>query len=392
MFLPTGDTPNPRNFTPYVNWALIAANVLVYILITFPLSGEKVDPADPALKTYLETLAPSLPPGTSLYEIASRASAYDLFVFSHGFKPGAPELSDLFFSMFLHGGLLHLFGNMLFLWIYGDNVEHYLGRWGYLGVYLLTGVAATGFFSAFSMASLIPLVGASGAISGVLGLYFLLFPRNKVKVFVAIYPFFFNIILLPARWVLGFYLLVDNLFPFVLGSGTGVAHGAHIGGFLMGLAVAGAGEGLGWRLPWVEKRTQRRARKSTAETGPPPSPLTSLRQAMARDNGQEALFASSFLSSEDLKQLAPEECRRLASWLEETGCAGTAVRILRMAISQHPPAPQLGELYLQLGLVRLRQGQPTAAYQHLLAALDCSPDAQTEARARQAIDRIHGQG
>jgi membrane associated rhomboid family serine protease len=129
---------------------------------------------------------------------------------------------------------------MLFLWIYGDNVENRLGRFGYLLAYIGSGVAATLFFAIFVPGSDVPMVGASGAISGVLGFYYLWFPRNQVKVFIFLFPFIMNTFLLPARLVLGLYLLLDNLIPFLVNSGTatGVAHGAHIGGFVAGLALA----------------------------------------------------------------------------------------------------------------------------------------------------------
>jgi hypothetical protein len=147
-------------------------------------------------------------------------------------------VADLLGSMFLHAGFAHLAGNMLFLWIYGDNVEHRLGRLPFLLAYLGTGVLATLAFSLVAGASLTPLVGASGAISGVLGLYFVLFPHNRVKVLVALFPFVIDVFLVPAPLVLGLFVLVDNLLPLVVGAGGGVAYGAHLGGFVGGLALA----------------------------------------------------------------------------------------------------------------------------------------------------------
>ena len=175
----SGDSPNPKNFTPWINWSLIIANVAVYFFVTLPLSSQGVDLNDPMLREFLRHIAQSLPSGVSIKQVLAQISAYDLFTYVHGYKPGAPQTGYLFFSMFLHGNLLHLVGNMLFLWIYGDNVEHRLGRLGYLITYLVSGVAATLFFSVFAGSSMTPLVGASGAISGVLGLYFLLFPHQS---------------------------------------------------------------------------------------------------------------------------------------------------------------------------------------------------------------------
>jgi membrane associated rhomboid family serine protease len=240
VFLPFADTPNPRLFRPWVNWALIAANVAVYAAFSLPLSLRPADPADPALREYVEVLGGALPDGVSLQQAAAEVSAYDVAVWTWGFKPALPQARDLFASLFLHGGLLHLLGNMLFLWIYGDNVEQRLGRLGYLAAYLGSGVAATVAFACFNADSPLPLVGASGAISGVLGLYFVLFPDNAVKVFVFLFPFLVTTILLPARLVLLAFLVVDNLLPVLLGAGGGVAYGAHIGGFVTGFVVAWA--------------------------------------------------------------------------------------------------------------------------------------------------------
>lgn len=250
MFLPFGDAPNPRRFRPWVTWGLIALNVGIFLAVSLPLSFTKADPRDPLLREYLRLISRSLPLGISLREAMSQVSAYDLFVMRWGFKPGAPEVRDLFASLFLHGGLAHLLGNMLFLWIYGDNVEQRLGRLGYLAAYLFTGVAATLAFALFARDSMLPLVGASGAISGVLGLYFVLFPRNVVKVFVFLFPFLMTTILLPSRLVLLFYLVLDNLLPFLVGVDSGVAYGAHIGGFVAGWAIARIGESLARRTAW----------------------------------------------------------------------------------------------------------------------------------------------
>ncbi|MEO1338434.1 MAG: rhomboid family intramembrane serine protease, partial [Myxococcota bacterium] len=227
MFVPIGDSPNPERFTPWVNYGLIAANVVIFVLTYVPLSGVLVGPSDlvpPEAASWLRDIMRANP--------GYRPSQYDVFTFLNGYKPGAPELSDLFSAMFLHAGWSHLLGNMLFLWIYGDNVEHRLGRIPYLLTYLLTGVAATMGFALLNTGSTVPLIGASGAISGVLGMYFIMFPHNVVKVFAFIFPFIFGVYPFNARVVLGFYIIVQNIFPalFTGGQGGGVAYGAHIGG------------------------------------------------------------------------------------------------------------------------------------------------------------------
>jgi len=238
MLLPLSDHPNPRG-VPWVTIALVAANVLVFALVTVPMVAQRPDPQDPLLYEYLRAIADSLPPGVPLLDVARRTTLYDLFVFEYGFRPAAMSAVTLFTSMFLHGSLMHLAGNMLFLWIYGNNVEHRLGPAGFLFWYLATGIAAAAFQTAFNLRSQIPMIGASGAISGVLGFYFIWFPRHTVRLFAFLFPFFVGTLYVPARVVLAIYLLVDNLLPFLVASGMGgVAHGAHIGGFVAGVGVA----------------------------------------------------------------------------------------------------------------------------------------------------------
>jgi membrane associated rhomboid family serine protease len=239
MFLPIGDYPNPRGLH-WMTLALIVANVAVYLLLTLPLSAQPANPADPRVAEYISALARQLPPGIRPGDVARSLTAYDLLVFQWGFRPAAMNVTDLFASMFLHGGFMHLFGNMLYLWIYGNNVENRLGPIGFLIAYLLTGVAATAAQTLFNLNSGIPMIGASGAISGVLGFYLRWFPHHYVKIFVFLFPFYVGPTMLPASLVLWAYLIFDNVVPFLFASaqGGGVAHGAHIGGFIAGFAVA----------------------------------------------------------------------------------------------------------------------------------------------------------
>ena len=220
MFLPLGDEPNPHG-TPYVNYGLIAANIAVYVLVSLPLSFTPADPQDPRVGEYLSAIGENLPPGVSVSDVVEQISAYDLVVLSYGYRTTMPSLVTLFTAMFLHGGFMHLFGNMLFLWIYGDNVEHRLGPVKYLFWYLVTGIAATLFYALFAGGSSLPLVGASGAISGVLGFYFLWFPHNRVRLWIFLFPFFAQTFMAPARLVLGIYLVLDNIFPFLISRGAG---------------------------------------------------------------------------------------------------------------------------------------------------------------------------
>jgi membrane associated rhomboid family serine protease len=153
--------------------------------------------------------------------------------------PTAPTWLTLFTAMFMHGGLLHLGGNMLFLWIFGNNVEDSMGPFKFLVFYLLSGLAATALQIAVGPSSLVPNLGASGAIAGVLGGYLLLFPRARVITVIFI-VFFFTIVELPALLILGFWFVQQVLFgAFDLstpgGGGGGVAYFAHVGGFAFGL-------------------------------------------------------------------------------------------------------------------------------------------------------------
>ncbi len=148
-----------------------------------------------------------------------------------------PRYGSLFTSMFLHGGWLHLLGNMLYLWIYGDNVEDAMGHARYLVFYFLCGMAAIGAQALSDPHSAYPIIGASGAISGVLGAYLLLFPRAKVLTLVLL-PFFFTTLRLRAMLPLLLWFaaqLVSDLS--VRGGGSSVAYRAHIGGFLAGMVL-----------------------------------------------------------------------------------------------------------------------------------------------------------
>jgi membrane associated rhomboid family serine protease len=143
-------------------------------------------------------------------------------------------------SMFMHGGLLHIAGNMLFLWIFGNNIEDSMGRARFLGFYLLGGVAALAAQTAIDPGAAVPTIGASGAVAAVLGGYALLYPRARVVTLIFI-VIFFTVIELPALLVLGAWFLLQalngasDLVQPVAGGGGGVAYFAHIGGFVFGL-------------------------------------------------------------------------------------------------------------------------------------------------------------
>lgn len=176
------------------------------------------------------------------------------FLQAHAFVPAHlfyPEVFDTtllstfgaaLFSMFLHGGWLHIIGNMWFLWVFGDNVEDVLGHGGYFLFYLLCGLAATLAQAVIEPASTVPMVGASGAIAGVLGAYFIWFPWSRVKTFVFL-VFFFTLAELPAPLFLVMWFVIQffsGTLSLVAASsgGGGVAFFAHIGGFVAGMVAA----------------------------------------------------------------------------------------------------------------------------------------------------------
>lgn len=378
MFLPIGDAPNPPRFTPYVNYGLIALNILVYFALLWPLADQGVDPRSPEYREYERALG------------AAPRTAFSLFIFEHGFKPAAWSLRDLFSSMFLHGGFGHLAGNMLFLWIYGDNVEHRLGRFTYLAAYLVTGVLATVTFAAFAPDSMVPMVGASGAISGVLGLYFVLFPKNEVKVLVFL-PFLLQILVIPARVVLGFYLVFDNLVPVLLAAETNVAYGAHIGGFVGGLGLAW----LGRRLPLPDSS---RPRSGTKARNDPHSDLRDVSRGPSLDDVIDAIeqrdtdrvvALTERLGPRPMARLSLAQQLEVADHLDAAGQAAAATHILRQAKANHQTdRDALARISLALGLLRLRAGRTSTAYQHLLDAIDLSPNSPAGRHAQEALAQI----
>jgi membrane associated rhomboid family serine protease len=381
MLLPISDSPNPRG-TPFVTYGLIAANIAVYLLITLPLESQRPDPSDPAVLEYVRTLAEERGGPVSV-----RLNAYDLFVFAHGFRAGDPSLSDLFFSMFLHAGLLHLFGNMLFLWIYGDNVEHRFGGARYLLAYLGTGAASAAFQALLDPTSRIPMIGASGAISGVLGVYFVWFPHNRVRLLIALFPFLVQVVTVPARVVLMVYLILDNVLPVLLsrGVGGGVAHGAHVGGFIAGWVLA----------RWLDRRVEIVPPHEFRSPRPRSDSLPIGREQEVRRRILDGDFAEAadgyFTLRPEVTRglLPPRDALKFAGWLAVTGHQEAACVVYRRLLRDHPAGPEAAEAHLALGEILLqRLRQPTAAYQHLLDALDLEPDSDIARRARQLLAEI----
>jgi membrane associated rhomboid family serine protease len=383
MFLPIADAPNPKG-VPFATWTLIALNVAAFLLINVPLGAQRADVNDPEFREYVEFLSQHAGGQAELSQVARQTSAYDLFVFKHGYRPAKGSLADLLFAMFLHGGFMHLFGNMLFLWIYGDNVERRLGVVPFVLWYLMTGVAATLFHAAVFSTSDVPLVGASGAISGVLGFYFIWFPKNVVRVLAFLPPILMQVFQIPARFVLGVYLFLDNVLPFFLAGEGGVAHGAHIGGFLAGGAVA-----------WVMDRrgVAARPRDIGAPKIRPVGGGQTVRDALARGEYGEAAseyFALPAASARGV--LSPEEAVSLARWLRGNGHSDAALVLLRRVVRDTPRGKGLAEVYALAGFILLEdKREATAAYQYLLTALELGPEAKTAAGIRRELATIEAQ-
>jgi len=187
-----------------------------------------------------------------LYQV-SLGERFNEFIYSMGLLPfeithhidilptgPSPIYLTIFSSMFMHGSVVHLLGNMLFLWIFGNNVEDYLGRKKFLFFYLICGISAAFTQILFNSDSTVPMVGASGAIAGVLGAYMVLYPRAKITT-VIIIIFFIRLIKLPAIVVLGFWIIYQFLYGISSLAATtgegGVAWFAHIGGFICGIIL-----------------------------------------------------------------------------------------------------------------------------------------------------------
>ena len=148
-------------------------------------------------------------------------------------QPAMPEFFKAFSSMFMHGGFMHIIMNMWILWIFGDNVEDAMGKPKYLAFYLVCGLVAALSHSIFNPSSKVPLVGASGAIAGVMGAYMILYPRAKI-ITLLFFFIFIRIVRIPAFFFLGFWFLLQLLYS---PAGGAVAYLAHVGGFLAGIAL-----------------------------------------------------------------------------------------------------------------------------------------------------------
>jgi membrane associated rhomboid family serine protease len=210
----------PRYSTPYVNYCLVGINVLVFLYeLTLPVG----------------------PRNQLMFQFGFVPAKVTAMLAGHHVTP-AMALVPVLTSMFMHASWLHLIANMWFLWLFGDNIEDYLGGFFYLIFYLVSGLAASGLHYLINSSSPIPDVGASGAIAGVMGAYLILYPSARVLTLVPLF-IFFTFINLPAWLVLGYWFVIQ----FIAGAATaiayssqtagGIAFWAHIGGFLCGVVL-----------------------------------------------------------------------------------------------------------------------------------------------------------
>jgi membrane associated rhomboid family serine protease len=211
MFIPLKDL-NPRRTFPIVNTALILANVAVFV--------------------YQLTLPPHAFQG---FVLANATIPARFPAALSGHAPLEVAFLPLLTSMFLHGGIAHILGNMLFLWIFGDNVEDFYGHITYLFFYLVCGIGAGLLHVLFNWNSTLPSLGASGAISGVMGAYLILYPRSRILTLVFIF-----LVPIPAVFILALWFVmqfVSGVSSLGMAATGGVAWWAHVGGFLLGMGI-----------------------------------------------------------------------------------------------------------------------------------------------------------
>jgi membrane associated rhomboid family serine protease len=207
---------NPVERTPFMTWLVILACIGAYVW-ELSLGGRDMEAAESVLGFAPATLFGHEPPPSELI--------------------GVPAIATIFISMFLHGGFLHIAGNMLYLWIFGDNIEEAMGHVKFVLFYFLCGTAAALTMALIDPNSEVPMIGASGAISGVLGAYMLLYPRARVHEIIPL-----GIILYPiwirAVWVVGLWFAIQLVSAVYTDPGEpGTAFWAHVGGFAAGLAL-----------------------------------------------------------------------------------------------------------------------------------------------------------
>ena len=220
---------NPTELTPVVTLGIIAVNAMVWLLVQGLGADESLARSVCQLGLIPGEVLRTVPPGTSV----------PLGPGVHCVLTADAHWSTVLTSMFMHGGWFHIIGNMWFLWVFGNNIEDSMGHARFVVFYLLCGVAAAGAQMVVAPRSVVPMVGASGAISGVMGAYTLLYPRVRVHTLVTL-GFFVTTVTLPAYVMLGYWFVLQLLMGAVGALSPtegGVAVWAHVGGFLTGLLL-----------------------------------------------------------------------------------------------------------------------------------------------------------
>ena len=223
---PIGDDNSDRTITPYVNYIFIAVNILVFVFLQGIGSNEQFSYAFSLVPREI-TSGVDLTGSQIVRDVLGNAGTVE-----HYATP-LPVYFNFLSSMFMHGDIMHIFGNMLFLWVFGDNLENMLGHIRYAAFYIVCGIAAALAQIVMQTDSIIPMLGASGAISGVLGGYLLLFPTRRVRALI------FNFLTeVPAFVALGLWIGFQIVQGYFASADTGgVAYAAHIGGFIAGLVL-----------------------------------------------------------------------------------------------------------------------------------------------------------
>ena len=230
---------NPTVHKPVLTVLLIAINVLIYFFVQpHGQAGVASSQIREARFTYEHAAIPKeVAQGHPLTcgELAREPEGPQCSVEASATREPFPHKNvylGILYSMFLHGSLLHIGGNMLFLWVFGNNIEDRMGKFGFIAFYLVGGLVAAMAHILVQPNSVLPVVGASGAIAAVMGAYLVLFPNAPVRTLIILYfiPLFRQI---PAKWLLGFWFVLQ----FFTAPGSGVAWMAHVGGFVFGLAV-----------------------------------------------------------------------------------------------------------------------------------------------------------
>lgn len=386
--IPIGDEPSEGQ-TPFVNYALIAANVLVFVLV-------------------------------------QQAGKADGIVAKYAYVPADPSLTTAFTSMFLHGSWMHLLGNILFLWIFGDNVEARLGRLGYLCAYLATGLFGGVLHGLLGPTSAIPSLGASGAISGVQGLYVVAFPHNRVKLLIFL-RFIVRILHIRAPWIVGFWFVINDVLPTVMGSahGGGVAHGAHLGGFGSGLVLCfllrpffgprvlrdpdrrgpssrpgdrripdlpppGAPGGGRPGDPWIlDRRPSRGDPFASRPSSRPDAGPEILGLARAGRTADAARALGAALQGGGAPTLPESDYLKLALHMEGMRRFDDARKAFEGILAAYPTGVAAPIAHLGLGLILARHvGDPAAARPHLASAAALSTDPRVRSAAEHALTQL----